>query len=256
MSTPDPSCHQPSPSRTLFRFAVVMAALLALAALPQSALFAVDRVEVSGASSLSVDAVIARAAIRRGERLFAVDAEAAARRLRSDPRVREAQVRLRPPRTIAIAIVERRPVIALAIPGGYALVADDLIAVEVRGAPGALPVVVDRARADEQPRAGLPVEGPGVRAAVEALPAIPPELRGGLATIVVAPGGDLTLVMRSGLHIRAGGVSGLAERLARVEQVLAALRARGVSAAAVDLRYAGSIAVQLDTGRRSPGGVE
>jgi cell division protein FtsQ len=233
-----------------------MAALLALAALPQSALFAVDRVEVSGASSISADAVIARAAIRRGERLFAVDTEATARRLRSDPRVREAQVRLRPPRTIAIAIVERRPVIALALPGAYALVADDLIAVEVRGDPGALPVVVDGTRTGAPPRVGLPVEGAGVRAALEALPAIPPELRGGLATIVVRAGGDLTLAMRSGLRIRAGGLSGLAERLARVPQVLAALRARGVSAAAVDLRYAGSIAVQLDTGRRSPGGVE
>ncbi|MDR7422496.1 MAG: FtsQ-type POTRA domain-containing protein [Armatimonadota bacterium] len=256
MPASDPSRRHASPPRTLHRFAVVMAALLALAALPQSALFVVDRVEVTGISSVPADQVLALAALRRGERLFAVDAEAVARRLRADPRIRAAEVRVRPPRTVGIAIVERRPVIALAASGAYALVAEDLIVVEVRPDPGALPAVVDRTGRGRPVVPGAPASSAAVRAALDALPLIPPELRGALGRIVVAPGGDLTLVLRSGLRIRAGGQAGLTERLARVPQVLAVLRARGVVAAAVDLRYAGSIAVQLDAGRRSQGGVE
>jgi cell division protein FtsQ len=225
-----------------------MAVLLALAALPQSALFTVMRVEVSGAVATPAEEIVARAGLYHGERLFAVDVDAARRRLRADPRIRDAEVRLRPPRTVAIAVVERQAVIALAARGGYALLGDDLITIAVRPHPGELPAVVDRAGGRPDARPGAPVGGAAARVALEALPLIPVEMRADVRHLVVGAGGDLTLVLRSGLEIRAGAISGLTERLARVPQVLEVLQARGITAAAVDLRYGGSIAVTLETG--------
>jgi cell division protein FtsQ len=248
--SPDPAPRlHPSPLlETLPRFAVIMAALLAVAALPQSALFAVSRVEVTGAATVPVAEVVARAGLRGGERLFAVDADATRRRLLADPRIRDAEVRLRPPRTVAVAVVERRPVLALALRGGYALLGDDLVTVAVQAHPAELPVVTDRTGARPDARPGVPAGSAAARTALEALPLIPAEMRAEVRRIVVGAGRDITLVLASGLEIRAGGLSGLTERLARVPQALEALRARHIQATAVDLRYAGSMVVTLDTG--------
>jgi cell division septal protein FtsQ len=61
----------------------------------------------------------------------------------------------------------------------------------------------------------------------------------------VTVGPDITLVLQSGLVIRAGAPAFAAERLAQVPDIIAALQARGVTPIALDLRYAGSVAVKL-----------
>jgi cell division protein FtsQ len=231
------------PAVMLPRFAIVMAALLALAAFPQSALFAVDRIEVDGMSALPPDDVAALAGLRRGERLFAVDADGVLRRLRADPRIKDAAVQIRPPGTVRVRIVERRPVIALLVGRAFALLGDDLITIAIRPEAGTVPEVVDRIRAIPWARPGAPVASPGARVAVATLPKIPSPLRVDLRRLIVSPGPELTMTLRSGLEIRAGGPAGLAERLSEVPRVLAALRAQGVVPAALDLRYTGSIAV-------------
>lgn len=220
-----------------------MAALIAVAALPQSALFTVQRIEVTGAATLSAAEVIALSGLRSAERLFAVDAEAAHRRLSADPRIRAAAVRVRPPRTVTIAVTERRPVAALVVDGGFARMADDLVIVAVTPDAGGLPEVVDRAGEIRRIRPGHVVTAEGVRAALAALAVIPPPLAQELARIVVAAGPDLTFVTRAGLEIKAGGLAGLSDRLRQVSPVLDALRARGVRPAALDLRYGGSVVV-------------
>jgi cell division protein FtsQ len=225
-----------------------MAVLIAIAAFPQSALFTVDQIEVGGTSRLPPATVMAIAGLTRGERLFAVDAGAAARRLRADARIKAAHVEIRPPRTVLVRIVEREPVVALTLGAGFALLGDDLVVAAVSRDASGLPEVIDRTHAVSWARPGAPVASAAARTAVAALPAVPPAMRADLRRIVVAAGGDLTLVLRSGVEVRAGGLAGLADRLAQVPHVLEALRARHVAASAIDLRYAGSIAVTLDTG--------
>lgn len=226
-----------------------MATLIALAAFPQSALFTVEHIEVAGATILAPGTVSDIAGLRRGDRLFGIDASGAMRRLQSDPRIKTADVRVRPPRTVEVVITERRPVVALVVGDQFALLGDDLIVVALISIPTGLPEVVDRLGGSPWARAGSPVASEAARLAIAALPAIPPVLRSDLQRIVIAAGGDLTLVFRSGLVVRAGGSSGLVERLAPVPQVLEALRGRGVEVSAIDLRYAGSIAVT-----QAPGG--
>jgi len=226
-----------------------MAVLLAIAAFPQSALFTVERVEVSGASTVAPQAIIAAAGLHEGQRLFAVDAEAVLRRLRADPRIKAARVRVRPPRVVRLDVVERRPLLALALgDGGFVLVGDDLVAISVVPTAGEVPEVVDRLRAIPWARPGAPVASEAARIALTVLPMLTQQFAGDLQRLVVSPGPDLTLVLRSGLQIRAGGLEGLSDRMAQVPRVLEALRARGMEAAALDLRYAGSVAVTLVTG--------
>ncbi len=247
-STNPPTPPQSPPRETLPRFAIVMAALLALAAFPQSSLFTVERIDVDGANTLTPGSVGGIAGLRRGERLFAVDSSAALQRLRADPRIKTAEVRLRPPNTVFIVITERRPVVALAVGAGFALLAEDLVVVALSDDAGGLPVVVDHVAGVAWARPGAPAASEGARLAVAALPVIPPALRGDLRRIVVAPGGDFTIVLRTGLEVRAGGSAGLADRLAQVPQILDALRAKGLGASSLDLRYAGSVVIRPSSG--------
>lgn len=258
-STPSTLPSPRPPVQVLPRFGIVMAAMLALAALPQSALFAVRQVEVMGARALNPAQVAAIAGVQPGERLFALDAQQAVRRLLADPRIRAADVRVRPPHTVALAIVERIPVVAVQAGDAgdrrYLLVGDDLIVVGDAPQPSGLPVVIDRTGV------GPPAARPGtvlatgaVRQAVAALPRVPAPLRAGLLWIGVGSGRDLTLGLASGLVIRAGGQAALAERLAQVPAILDGLRARGLRPAVLDLRYAGSIAVTLHADDPAPAG--
>jgi cell division protein FtsQ len=222
-----------------------MAALLAVAAFPQSALFALDRVEISGGSHLNEDAILALAGIRRGDRLFAIDPSAAARRLRADPRIKAADVWVRPPRAITVRVVDRRPLVALVVGDRRAWLGDDLVAVHVLGQAGSLPEVVDRVGRSPWVRAGAPVASPGAAVAIAVLPAVPPALRAQLTRIEIAAGPDVTLGLQSGLQIRVGAPATAPDRLAQVPGILAALRARGIHPASLDLRYAGSVAVRV-----------
>jgi cell division protein FtsQ len=221
-----------------------MAVLCAAAALPQSSLFTIDRIEVNGAETLDAATVRMLSDLRPGQRLFAVDAAAVATRLAAHPRIASAVVRVRAPHVIIITIVERHPLIALAVGDAFALVDGDLMVVDVGPDEGELVRVVDRTARSGWVRPGTRLSADGAKAALIALDNLPAGLQGDVIKIVVAPGPDLTLVTRGGLEIRAGNPSGLADRLAQVPGLIAALRARRLKVATIDLRYAGSIVVK------------
>lgn len=192
---------------------------------------------------LSPEAIVALAGIERGQRLFAVRAADHIRRLRAHPRIKTAEVRVRPPDTVALIITERRPIIALVLGDRFALLDDELVAVAITGSGAGLPEVEDRTgRVITVGRSGTRVSSEGARIALAALAASPP-VRRDIARIRVAAGPDVTMVTWRGLEIRAGSLWGLADRLAQVQGLLAALAARGVSPAVIDLRYAGSVVV-------------
>jgi cell division protein FtsQ len=244
MSTSTPPSFAPSGRGALARFAIVMAALCAAAALPQSSLFSIERIDVAGTSALDAATVRALSGLAPGQRLFAVDAAAVAARLAAHPRIKTAVLRVRPPHAIAITVVERRPVMALAVDEGFALVDEELVVVDARPDPGDLVRVIVRTGMPGWPRPGTRIAADLGRAVLDAQAAPPAAMAADVAEIVVSPGPDLTYVMRSGLRVRAGGPAGLAARLAQVPGLLDALRARHLGVASIDLRYAGSIVVK------------
>lgn len=248
VSTPTPSPSSPTRRRALGRFAIVMAALFAAAALPQSSLFSIERIEVAGTSALDPGTVRALSGLRPGQRLFAVDAAAVSSRLASHPRIKTALVRIRPLHAISIEVIERHPVMALAVGDGFALVDDDLVVVDVGRDPGDLLRVIDRTGAPGWIGPGMRISADVGRTVLGALAAMPDALAANVVKVVLSPGLDLTFVMRSGLLVRAGGLAGLSMRLAQVPGLLDALRARRLTVASIDLRYAGSIVVKPLTG--------
>jgi cell division protein FtsQ len=222
-----------------------MALLLALAAFPQSALFTVERIEVTGAVILTPASVIAIAGLKPGDRLFSVDAARTLKRLLADPRIQTGELHLRPPSTVSIAVTERKPVVALLVGDRFALLAEDLTTVALSDTDAGLPEVSDHVGKISWARPGGTVVSAGASIAIRALPSIPSALRSDVKRIVVTPGGDITFMLRSGLEIRAGGLLGLTERLVQAPQILDALRARNLAATVLDLRYAGSVVVRL-----------
>lgn len=221
-----------------------MAALFAAAALPQSSLFLIDRIDVTGTVALDAPSVRTLSGLRPGQRLFAVDAAAVAARLATHPRIKTAVVRVQPLHGMSIDIVERRPVMAVVVGDAFALVDEDLMVVEVGPDPGDLVRVIDRTGHLGWVRPGTRVSSDVGNTALGAVAAVPEPMAADIIQVMVASGPDLTFIMRTGLQIRAGGLSGLSDRLAQVPGLLAALRVRRLSVASIDLRYAGSIVVK------------
>lgn len=250
MSTTDlpPDRSTPRLLESLARFVVIMASLVALAAFPQSALFVLERIEVLGAVTLPVEVVIAVSGLQPGQRLFAVDTAGARRRLRAHPRIRAADVQLRPPREVLVTVEERRPIMALLVGTRFALLDEHLVAVALAQDAAGLPEVVDRAGRAAWARAGAPVPSEAARVALAALGDLPLWLHQDLRRIAVGHAADLTLFTRSGLELRAGGLAGLRQRLDQVPGIIETLRARDMTVSAIDLRYEGSVAVKATRG--------
>lgn len=130
--------------------------------------FAIREFTVVGNRHHSADQLARLAAIERGQNLFAVDTEAAERRILESPWVRRAKVGRELPATIRIEVVERDAVALAAIEGALYLVTADgepFKAFEGKD-PGDLPVLTgvggrelsaDRARAVERLALGLEV---------------------------------------------------------------------------------------------------
>ncbi len=110
--------------------AVVIVGVMAWALLG-STLFVVRSVRVAGTGeAVSAGQVLAAARVAHGQPLIWVDTGAIARRVERLRRVRSAEVSKHWPTTLVITIQLRKPVFALAVHGGYALV--DPFGVSVR----------------------------------------------------------------------------------------------------------------------------
>lgn len=124
--------------RVLMALAVVAVAVLAVwvAQLPP---FAADRVDVAGAERADVDAVVSP--VLGDPMAFLVPRRAGLEEaLEAQPWVVEATVSLRFPDTIAVEVVERRPVLTVLSAGRAMVVADDGVVVAEVADPG-LPAV-------------------------------------------------------------------------------------------------------------------
>jgi hypothetical protein len=58
------------------------------------------------------------------------------------------------------------------------------------------------------------------------------------------PRGDLVLFTPDGIAVRLGPLKGLDDRAALMDEVLAAIRARGLAVEYLDLRFAGAVVVK------------
>ena len=102
-----------------------------------SPLLVVRQVAVSGQQQLRSEQIIAAAQVPIGTPLALQDVDAIARRATTLPAVRAASVSRTWPDTITVTVTERRPVLAVRQPGGFALVDPEGVAFAESGSmPG------------------------------------------------------------------------------------------------------------------------
>ncbi|MGE5764888.1 MAG: cell division protein FtsQ/DivIB [Mycobacterium leprae] len=192
-----------------------------------SDLFSVRAVDVTGASRLTPSQVRAAGQVPIGTSLAAVDTDAVRRRVAALRPVARVDVSRRWPRTVRIAVVERRAMVAVPIAGaGQA----------PKGTPGEGGIaLLDRrgvpfARVPSAPPgvAVLRVSRPGTGeaptcAALDVLAALPPPVRARVTEVTADDPEAMTLRLQGGASVLWGGP----DRAARKARVLAALLPRG-----------------------------
>lgn len=229
-------------AQRLLRLGVTLSLVAAAVSGTSSSAFSVRRVEVYGARALSEDQVRSSSGVRVGQPLVTVDPEAVRRRLQSVPQVEDARVEVVWPDRVVLRVTERRPVAALRV-GAQAYVPLDPkgVALARWADPGGLVVISGLHLPWTRPGEAVPSEP--ARAVAAELARLAHGVRGGVRSVTVERSGDYAVRTASGLVVRVA--PGELERgLALAREVVAALRARGVEPAVVDLRFGERVVVR------------
>ncbi len=185
---------------------LVVAVLVGLViALFESSWLAVSSITIEGADRADVAGILRAEGIEEGIPIVSVRTEPVAERLRQDPWIAEAQVRVVWPRSIEVFVVEYVP-IARVKSGATWLVCSTRGEVLARGQRLVEPFI-DIEAADLQP--GDVVDDPDVVAALEFVSALPVELKDGL--VVTKSGDDLTATV-SGHEVDLGATTDMAQK--------------------------------------------
>jgi cell division protein FtsQ len=162
-----------------------------------SAALSAREVTVRGLHDLSADEVRAAAVVPLGRPMLRQDIDAIAARAASVPAVQSASVVRDFPNTIAITVVERRPLLAVRQPGGYLLVDKFGVGYQLKSdVPDGVSVV------DANPDDRLLLADLGTVAS-----ALPAKLTARLITIRASGRDDINLVLKSGLTVHWGDSS-------------------------------------------------
>ncbi len=176
-----------------FRLAVtssVVGFLALVAGIVLSPLMTLDEIVVTGLESVSEEVVAGAVKEQVGTPLALIDYDAMEKRLGGVVQIQSFATELRPPHTLVIRIVERVPIGAIASDSGWDVVdAAGVVLSSSVAAPKAFP--------------RLNIEGvdsAGFTAVVRALLALPPSLRGDVATISAETRDTVRLVLRGVPH--------------------------------------------------------
>lgn len=208
---------------------VVSVLVLAAVVVSRSSLFAVRTIDVTGASRLTTERVIARAHIDGSTNALWLDEDAVERRLERHPWISEAYVSAALPSTVRISIVERTPVaVAINRLGELYIAADG--------------TSLGRANDD----AGLPlIESAGREVAAVALAAMPVAVRSAVESVEYRDDGSLEVRLHDGVTVTYGTADRLVAKGLVVERILAWAEESGEELDSVDVTAPGSPAVAL-----------
>jgi cell division protein FtsQ len=180
--------------------AVVIVGVMAWALLG-STLLVVRSVRVAGTGkAVSAGQVLAAARVTRGQPLIRVDTGAIARRVEQLRQVQSAQVSRDWPATLVITLQLRKPVFALPVHGGYALVDPFGVTVgDVTGRPAGLPLLTVNT-------AGGSLRGsPAVRAAAAVLGELPRQISKHVRGVTTGGPNDVSVELANGSVVIWGG---------------------------------------------------
>lgn len=195
----------------LVGFAATVALVLVVVLTAYSPLLAVRTITVEGASRVDAGAVSTALGDQLGRPLTLVDFGEVKKTLETFPLIQSYVTEARPPDTLVIRIVERRPVVTVAADGAFNLV--DAAGVVVETTP---------ARAPGYPTidvAANPVDSPGFAAASQVLLALSPEFLAQVDSVSAATPDSVTLALTNGQRV----VWGSAEDSALKARIVASM---------------------------------
>jgi cell division protein FtsQ len=214
--------------------------------------FAVEGVEVTGQSQLSVDEVVAASGLAPGQNLFQLDARRAVAGVEALPMVRRAELVRAFPNRATLLVEERQPFV-LVHAGGLDRPAGGFYWVDEQGVPlgpetraVALDApLVSAAGADDVAAAGrTPSESVAAGVAlIRTLMRTQSSLLREISEVDVSRPEGLVLYMLDGVEVRLGRED-WDDRLGRLGGVLAQLRASGQRATSIDLRFRDQIVLR------------
>ena len=213
--------------------------------------FCVERMDVRGNEVLTAAEVEELSGIEPGSSLLSVNVASVERALARSPRIERAQASRLLPDRVLIRLAEKLPMALVETSSGVVEVAEDLTVL-----PGAertarvdLPVVTGAA-VELEP--GGVVECGDVAAALELVRRareVSALLWEEISEVRIAPGSGLIIyTVADGAQIRVGSGALDTDGLRRLSLVLEDLRARGVTAESIDLRFRGQAVVRLAAG--------
>jgi cell division protein FtsQ len=242
--SPQPGGGSVALAERVVRFLAAITFLCGVVSFAGSSLFDVRSITVTGNQAVAAADVLARSGIHQGTGIFTVNAGAIRARLRQDPRIAGASVSVRLPDAARITIQERPAAAALRTPSGYFLIGRDGVVIEPAKTPGGLPALIVDRLDPETVQVGTVVPSPDARTGAAIAASLPDGLRPDVAAVRVDQAGEIVLYTRDHIAVRTGPPDGVADRIAQVSGVLAAVRARGMKVQYVDLRFPGSIIVK------------
>ncbi len=235
--------------RVVVAFASVIAVMFGAVGLLRSPLLDVDRVEVRGARETSVESILAITGLSsQGHAMIAVDRFALATKIERLPWVDSAEVTRKWPNVVRVAVRERTAIGAIAVPGGVALLDGTGRVLATAKEPPANTIAVT---APDKVSGPGQMVGPAIRSALTVLRALSPELLPKVQSVHRLDGSPATydLTVATGVTIRLGEATQVAEKLAAAEAVLAVQHAPGT---VIDVRVPQSPAVTHSPANTKP----
>jgi cell division protein FtsQ len=200
-------------------------------------IFQISGVDVKGVGHLGDADLESIAGMFKKQNIFRVDLEAAARRARANPWIKDIWIYRRLPNRISMAIVERVPHAILDTGGGRYLIDNEAMVIERLTKDGASPwplpvIAIKNCKAGP----GEPVNSESMVEALTLLAEI--SARGGwqLSNLVVKADSPETLSVMYASHEFKIGSGNYAEKLRRLAEVMEDVEQRGLNISYVDLR--------------------
>ena len=216
--------------------AVALAVLIAgsVAWVGNSPVFRMRELRVSGAAHLSESDVARLAGLTSKTNVLWVSGSAVEQRLEASPWIASATVARHLPGEVDIVVQERTPVARVAQPGGrFLLVSGDGVVLATHAAGSAVPVLqaAHPAGTGTSPAATIS----GLKAALICVAALPPTVRGQVATATERPDGTVTLTLRRGTVVEFGDVGRASEKGRVLRSLLEWSAAHGVTPHTIDV---------------------
>jgi cell division protein FtsQ len=197
--------------RALLGLAAALALVLLVVLTAYSPLLAVRTISVEGTSRVDAAAVSAALDDQLGRPLTLVDFAEVKSTLEKFPLIQSYVTEARPPDTLVVRIVERRPVVTVSADGAFQLLDSAGVVVETTPARAPGYPMIDTS--------ATPVDSPGYSAATAVLLALSPEFLAQVESVGAATPDSVTLVLASGQRV----VWGSAEDSALKARILASM---------------------------------